>query len=57
MELRELKSLRKLKDHINIIKLREVIRVNDELAFIFDFMDKDVFKLYDEQKKMGNNLP
>lgn len=48
MELRELKSLRKLKDHINIIKLREVIRVNDELAFIFDFMDKDVFKLYDE---------
>lgn len=57
MELRELKSLRKLKDHINIIKLKEVIRVNDELSFIFEYMDKDVFKLYDEFKKQGKNLP
>lgn len=56
MELRELKSLRKLKDHINIITLKEVVRVNDELAFIFEFMDKDVFKYYDDQKKLGNNL-
>ncbi|KRX11019.1 Protein kinase-like domain [Pseudocohnilembus persalinus] len=57
MELRELKSLRKLKDHINIIRLKEVIRVNDELAFIFEFIHNDIFRLYEEQKKLGTTLP
>lgn len=42
-----------MKDHINVIKLKEVVRVNDELAFIFDYMETDVFKMYDEQKKFG----
>lgn len=50
MDLRELKALRKLKDHVNVIKLKEVIRENNELAFIFEYMIKDVYKLYDEQK-------
>lgn len=56
MDLRELKALRKLKDHVNVVKLKEVIRVNDELAFIFEYMIKDVYKLYDEQKQLGKKL-
>lgn len=42
MALREIKSLRKL-NHKNIVKLREVIRVNDDLYFVFEFMDKNVY--------------
>ncbi|KAI8523298.1 hypothetical protein RHMOL_Rhmol13G0062400 [Rhododendron molle] len=37
MNLREVKSLRKL-NHPNIIKLKEIVRENDELFFIFDYM-------------------
>lgn len=35
--LREVKSLRKLK-HPTIIKLKEVIRENNELFFVFEYM-------------------
>jgi protein kinase len=38
MALREIKSLRKL-NHCNIVKLKEVIRVNDDLYFVFEFME------------------
>lgn len=48
MNLRELKSLRKLINHPNVVKLKEVVRVNDELSFVFEFVETDVFKLYDE---------
>ncbi len=34
LQLRELKALSKLKSHPNIIKLKELIRENDELFFI-----------------------
>lgn len=37
MNLREVKSLRKL-NHPNIIKLREIVRENNELFFIFEYM-------------------
>ncbi len=37
MALREVKSLRKL-NHPCIVKLKEVIRENDELFFIFEFL-------------------
>lgn len=37
MNLREVKSLLKL-NHPNIIKLKEVIRENNELFFIFEYM-------------------
>jgi protein kinase len=42
MNLREIKSLRKL-SHTNVIKLKEVIRVKDELNFVFDFLDKNLY--------------
>uniref|UniRef100_A0A7S1IRK4 Protein kinase domain-containing protein n=1 Tax=Eutreptiella gymnastica TaxID=73025 RepID=A0A7S1IRK4_9EUGL len=50
MELREIKSLRKL-SHPNIVKLREVIRENDELFFIFEYCETTV---YQQMKDMSN---
>jgi serine/threonine protein kinase len=37
MNLREVKSLRKL-NHPSIVKLKEVIRENDELFFVFEYL-------------------
>lgn len=42
MNLRELKSLRKF-NHVNIIKLREVVRVKDQLSFVFEFIEKNIY--------------
>lgn len=42
MALREIKSLRKL-NHPNIVKLKEVIRANDDLYFVFEFLDQNVY--------------
>eukprot|EP00826_Nyctotherus_ovalis_P056228 TRINITY_DN7549_c0_g3_i1.p1 TRINITY_DN7549_c0_g3~~TRINITY_DN7549_c0_g3_i1.p1 ORF type:complete len:240 (-),score=74.42 TRINITY_DN7549_c0_g3_i1:15-734(-) len=44
MSLREIKSLRKL-SHPNIVKLKEVIRVNDELNLIFEFLEQNVYQI------------
>jgi serine/threonine protein kinase len=38
------KSLKKL-SHPNIIKLREVIRENDVLYFVFEFMEENLYEL------------
>lgn len=37
MALREVRSLRKLNHHA-VVKLKEVIRENDELFFVFEYM-------------------
>lgn len=42
MALREIKSLRKL-NHQNIVKLKEVIRVNDDLHFVFEYLERNVY--------------
>ncbi|KAF3648016.1 Serine/threonine-protein kinase MAK [Capsicum annuum] len=48
INLREVKSLRKL-NHPNIVKLKEVIRENDILYFVFEYMlMKDRSKLFSE---------
>ena len=44
MALREIKSLRKM-NHPNIVKLKEVIRVNDDLYFVFEFMEQNIYQL------------
>jgi protein kinase len=56
MNLRELKALRKL-THPNIIKLKEgtiliqvVIRLNDELSFVFEFAERNVYQIYTAYK-------
>jgi len=53
MQLREVKSLKKL-NHPNIIKLKEVIRENDELFFVFEFME---LNLYELMKKRERHFP
>jgi len=44
MKLREVKSLRKLNHH-NIVKLKEVVRQQDNLFFVFEFMEKNLYEL------------
>ncbi|XP_069930527.1 serine/threonine-protein kinase MAK isoform X2 [Oryctolagus cuniculus] len=47
MNLREVKSLKKL-NHANVIKLKEVIRENDHLYFIFEYMKENLYQLMKE---------
>jgi protein kinase len=53
MKLREIMSLRKL-IHPNIVKLREVIRENDELHLVFEFLDAN---LYEFMKSRTKSIP
>ncbi|XP_061337723.1 serine/threonine-protein kinase MHK [Gastrolobium bilobum] len=48
--LREVKVLRKM-NHTNIIKLKEVVRENNELFFIFEYMDFNLYQLIKEREK------
>ncbi|KAI8523297.1 hypothetical protein RHMOL_Rhmol13G0062400 [Rhododendron molle] len=50
MNLREVKSLRKL-NHPNIIKLKEIVRENDELFFIFDYMEYNLYQIMSGKQK------
>ena len=56
MSLRELKSLKNL-NHSNIIKLKEVIKVNDELNFVFEYLDENIYQLYTHIREQGKQLP
>ena len=44
VSLREVRSLRKL-SHPNIVKLKEVIRENDELFFVFEYLDRNLYEM------------
>ncbi|KAI8821858.1 kinase-like domain-containing protein, partial [Fimicolochytrium jonesii] len=44
VNLREVKSLAKLSNHVNIIKLKEVLREHDELYFVFEFMEGNLYQ-------------
>ncbi|XP_038692942.1 serine/threonine-protein kinase MHK-like isoform X2 [Tripterygium wilfordii] len=50
MNLREVKALRKL-NHPNIIKLKEVVRENNELFFIFEYMEYNLYQRMREQER------
>lgn len=50
VKLREVQSLKKL-NHPNIVKLKEVIRENDELFFVFEFLERNVYEMTKERKK------
>ena len=50
VELREIKCLKKL-SHPNVIKLREVIRENDELFLVFEYCDGNLFQLMRAMEK------
>ncbi|KAI3687300.1 hypothetical protein L1987_80994 [Smallanthus sonchifolius] len=50
MNLREVKSLRKL-NHPNIVKLKEVIRENNILYFVFEYMECSLYELMKNRVK------
>ena len=50
IKLREVQSL-KILSHPNIVKLREVIRENDELFFVFEYLDQNIYQLTKDAKK------
>ena len=50
MSLREIKSLRNLK-HPNIVRLEEVLRVNDELNLIFEFLEQNTYQLIKDRRE------
>ncbi|GBG28895.1 Protein kinase [Hondaea fermentalgiana] len=51
MNLREVMSLKKL-NHPNIVKLKEVIRENDELFFVFEHMSENLYETMKARTKM-----
>lgn len=51
MNLREVKSLRKM-NHPNIVKLKEVIRENDILYFVFEYMECNLYQLMKDRGKL-----
>lgn len=50
VNLREVKSLRRL-SHPNIIKLKEVVRENNELFFIFEYMEYNLYQIMKEHQR------
>ncbi|CAN1779502.1 Cyclin-dependent kinase F-4 [Linum perenne] len=51
VNLREVKSLRRM-NHPNIVKLKEVIRENDVLYFIFEYMECNLYQLMKDRDKL-----
>ncbi|CAN1269446.1 Serine/threonine-protein kinase MHK [Linum perenne] len=49
MNLREVKVLQRL-SHPNIIKLKEVVRENNELFFIFEYMEHNLYQIMKERE-------
>ncbi|XP_072354689.1 serine/threonine-protein kinase MAK [Scyliorhinus torazame] len=51
MNLREVKSLKKL-NHANVIKLKEVVRENDHLYFVFEYMKENLYQLMKDRNRL-----
>lgn len=50
MSLREVKSLQKL-NHPHIVKLKEVFRENDDLFFVFEYMEFNLYQITKDKDK------
>ncbi|XP_041423675.1 serine/threonine-protein kinase MAK-like [Xenopus laevis] len=44
-------SLKKL-NHANVVKLKEVIRENDRLYFVFEYMKENLYQLMKDRNKL-----
>ena len=51
VSLREIKSLQKLR-HPNIIRLQEVIREDNNLYMIFEFMNENLYELIKKRDRL-----
>lgn len=56
LSLREIKALTKL-SHPNIMKLKEVIRVNEDLYCVFEYCDQNLYQYYLTHKENGSKIP
>lgn len=45
----EVKALRKMV-HPNIIKLKEMIRIGNDAHLVFEYIEKDLYKLIEERR-------
>ncbi|CAI9089442.1 OLC1v1024014C1 [Oldenlandia corymbosa var. corymbosa] len=52
LNLREVKALRKM-NHPHVVKLKELIKEQGTLYFVFEFMDCDLLQLMIEKQRMG----
>jgi serine/threonine protein kinase len=55
VDLREVKSLNKLKQNDNIIKLMEMIRVEETLYLVFEYMEKNLYELMTQRQNRKFN--
>lgn len=55
LRLREVQALRRL-THPNIVKLKEVFRISDDLWLIFDFYERDLLQVMESQRARGQHL-
>lgn len=51
INLREVKSLRKL-NHANVVKLKELIREDDQLYFVFEYMKENLYQMMKSRDKL-----
>eukprot|EP00744_Colponema_vietnamica_P009785 GILI01013889.1.p1 GENE.GILI01013889.1~~GILI01013889.1.p1 ORF type:complete len:477 (-),score=61.34 GILI01013889.1:138-1568(-) len=56
LQLREIQSLRRLQ-HPNIIKLKEVVRENNELFMIFEFMEMNIYQIMRMRSEQMGSVP
>ncbi|KEG10802.1 protein kinase [Trypanosoma grayi] len=54
MKLPEVVVVRRIHGHPNIVKMREVIRENNELFFVLEYMDGDLLGVIRKAKQMQN---
>ncbi|KAG5475763.1 hypothetical protein CUR178_03476 [Leishmania enriettii] len=53
IKLPEVDVVRRIHGHPNVVKLREVIRENNELFFVFEYMDGDLLGVIKKAKQQG----
>ncbi|KAL4468776.1 hypothetical protein ABPG74_005279 [Tetrahymena malaccensis] len=56
MSLREVKSLRKM-NHPNLVKLKEVLQIKDELMLVFEYVDLNLYQMYMSYKEKKTQIP
>jgi protein kinase len=57
VRLPEVQALRKFSSHPNIVRLKEVVRENNILYFVFEFLDGDLLGRMKDYKALGGGLP
>ena len=43
LNMKEVKALRKLNQHPNVIKLKELVRKNDEVNIVFEYCERNLY--------------